>query len=132
VLLDAVSATFKALFHDVRAELLNCQKRHLSYHAFANSVNVIVRADIQNILNDVVSIRVLHELQRLVHDTTHQVGTSWTYWRVQTALDNAASVSVAGDITNTFSDSIEDEFCMLVTQLQKDPLNYMISVAINA
>ena len=63
VILYAVGASFKTLLHNVGAELLDCQEVYLSDDTLADSVYIFIRANVQNVLNYVVAIGILHELQ---------------------------------------------------------------------
>ena len=129
---DSVIAALKALLHNVGAEFLDRKEIDLPDDALANSVNVAVRTDVKDILNDIVAIGILHELQRLFNDAMHQMSSCFAERRVQAALDHTASVTVTSHITDTRSNRVKDKLGMLVAELEQDTLNDMIAMAIDA
>jgi hypothetical protein len=57
-----------------------------------DSMDILIRADVKNVLHNIVTICILHELERLVHNTTDKV--------VQVVLDDTSCMPVASNITN--------------------------------
>mmetsp|Transcript_3615 Transcript_3615/g.8003 ORF Transcript_3615/g.8003 Transcript_3615/m.8003 type:complete len:221 (-) Transcript_3615:589-1251(-) len=94
-------------------------------------MDLIVTAYVQNVLDDVVAIGILHQLERLLDNPCNKMGTRSTVARIKTALDNATSMTVACHIFNTRSNSIKDELGVLIRKLEQDTLNGMIAMTIN-
>ena len=95
-------------------------------------MDIIVRADIEHILDNIISVCVLHELQGLLHDTVHQVGSGFTHRRVQTSLDNAATMAMTCDVPDACSNGIKHKLGVLWSKLQEDALDDVVAVTVNA
>mmetsp|Transcript_19909 Transcript_19909/g.49536 ORF Transcript_19909/g.49536 Transcript_19909/m.49536 type:complete len:272 (-) Transcript_19909:989-1804(-) len=73
MLFHSIRAAFQTFLHDIRTELLDCQKVNLSNDTFTNRMNVVIRANIKNVLDNIVSVGILHEFQRFINDSEDQV-----------------------------------------------------------
>ncbi len=124
LLADAVSAALKALFHHVRTELLNGKDTDLANNALTDRVDFVVTAYVQNVLNYVVAVGVLHQLEGLLHNPRYQVRPGGAMARVQASLDDAAAVTMTCHVFDARGDSIEDKLCILVWKLQQYPLKW--------
>lgn len=113
-----IGAALEALFHYVRAELLDGQQSDLPDNALAYCMYIFIRAHIKDVLNDVVSVSILHELQRLSDDAKDQMRPCRARRRIEATLNDAATVAMACDITNALGNSIKHKLGMFVTELQ--------------
>mmetsp|Transcript_3750 Transcript_3750/g.6632 ORF Transcript_3750/g.6632 Transcript_3750/m.6632 type:complete len:342 (-) Transcript_3750:1825-2850(-) len=127
-----VCAPFQTLLHYIRRELLDGEEAHLADNRFANGVDLVVAADVEDILDDVVAVGVLHKLEGLLNDTTHQVGPSGGVAGVETALDHAAPVAVASDVLDTGGDRIEDKLGVLVWKFEQNALDRVVAMRVDA
>lgn len=109
LLFDTICAAFQALLHHIGAKLLNSQDINPSDNAFANSMHIFVRTDVENILYNVVSVCILHQLQRLIHDAKDEMRTGLARWRIETTLNHTATVTVTSNVTDTLGYSIKDK-----------------------
>jgi hypothetical protein len=95
-------------------------------------MNIGILADIQNVLDDIVPVCILHEIQRFLDDTMDKMGSGLTWRGVQAPLNHAASVAVSSNIANAGSNCREDKRCMPVIKFEENPLDHVIAVTIDA
>mmetsp|Transcript_17641 Transcript_17641/g.36535 ORF Transcript_17641/g.36535 Transcript_17641/m.36535 type:complete len:441 (-) Transcript_17641:1913-3235(-) len=130
--LDSFGASLQAFLHYIRTELLNRQQVHLANDTFADRVDIFIGADIQDILDNIVSVSILHKFECLFHNTVHQVRACFTGRGIQATLNDTATVTMTSHITDTVRHGIKDKLGILGTQLEDDALNDMVSMTINA
>lgn len=70
---DTVRAPFKTFLHDIRAKLLNSQEVDLPNNALANRMDIFIRANVKNVLDNVIPVSILHQLQRFIDDATDKM-----------------------------------------------------------
>lgn len=129
---DTIRAALEAFLHDIGAEFLNGKETDLTNDGFTDSVDILIAADVENILDDVISVGVLHEFQTLLDDAMDQMRSRVAGRRVEASLDDTASVTMTGDIPNTRSDGIKDKLGVLVSEFEEDTLDHVVSVAVDA
>mmetsp|Transcript_24607 Transcript_24607/g.37098 ORF Transcript_24607/g.37098 Transcript_24607/m.37098 type:complete len:436 (+) Transcript_24607:1012-2319(+) len=91
----------------------------------------IITAYVQHVLNNVVTISILHQLKGLLNNPCHKVSTCCAVTRIETALDHAASVTVTSHIFDTSSNSIKDKLSVLIRKLEKNALDGVIAMTVN-
>ncbi len=87
-------------------------------------MDFVVTAHVQNVLNYIVAIGVLHQLERLLNDPRHEVRPGGAMTRVQASLDDAAAVTMTRHVLDARGDSVEDELGVLVWKLKQYPLKW--------
>lgn len=95
-------------------------------------MDMIISTDIEYVLYDVVPVCILHQFQRFVDNALHQMRASLTGRRIQTTLNDTASMSMSGHISYTGRNSIKNKLGMIIWQFEQNSLNDMIAMAVNA
>ena len=131
-LLDPVGASLEAFLHNVRAELLDSQQTDFSNDALTDRVDVFVSTDVQDVLDDVVSVGILHEWDGTLHNAAYQVCPGLARRRVETPLNDTTSMAVPGYVPNTGSNGVKDKLRVLRAKFQQDTLDDVVAVTVNA
>mmetsp|Transcript_2344 Transcript_2344/g.5154 ORF Transcript_2344/g.5154 Transcript_2344/m.5154 type:complete len:208 (+) Transcript_2344:450-1073(+) len=129
---DPVGAPLEALLHYIRAELLHCQDADFPHDALAYRVYLVVAAYVEHVLHDIVSVRVLHQLQALLDDAVDEVRPRGRVARVETPLDHAAAVPVPSNVLDGRGHSVEYKLGPLIRKFQEYPLDGVVAVRVDA
>mmetsp|Transcript_10147 Transcript_10147/g.20776 ORF Transcript_10147/g.20776 Transcript_10147/m.20776 type:complete len:331 (-) Transcript_10147:1356-2348(-) len=131
-LLSLVVCLLEALLHDITAELLDGEHGDPPRDALADSVGLLVAANVEDVLNDVVTVSVLHELKGLLDNLGNEVAPGGALGGVKAPLDDATAVAVPCDLPNAGSHGIEDEPGVLVGKTLKDTLDDVVAIGVDA
>lgn len=130
--LDSVTCTLQALFHHVGTELLDSQQTHFSSNAFTDSVDILVTADIQNVLDNIITVRILHEFKRLLNNSTNEVRPRLRGRGIEATLNDATTMAMASDIADAVGNSVKHKPGVSMSKLEENTLDDVVAVAINA
>mmetsp|Transcript_14878 Transcript_14878/g.21124 ORF Transcript_14878/g.21124 Transcript_14878/m.21124 type:complete len:649 (-) Transcript_14878:710-2656(-) len=128
---NPVGATLKAFLHYVGTEFLDGKQTNLSNHTFADGMNFIVPTYVQNVLHNVVTISILHQLEGLLNNPCYEVRTCSAVTRIETALDYTTSMTVTSHIFDTGSNCIKYELRVLIRKFEKNTLDGVITMTVD-
>lgn len=120
----------KALLHNVRAELLSRQEVQVSKQVRSKRFTDRLHAQVQHVLNNVVTELILHEAQRIVLDLTNKLHLLLIRRVINAALHHAASMAVGGNLDTVMSNSIVDELVVIGLKTMDALLDDVISIQI--
>jgi hypothetical protein len=142
------------LLDDVRRELLSREGRNVSKELTDDSLDETVVVQIENVLDDVVTLRevktivsfcsaeerkrenqetyesVLNESERVVGNLGNELDTLTLGSVIDTALEDATSVTVSSDFNAVGSDRVVDELVVFRREVVEALLNDVVSVEI--
>jgi len=101
------------LFDDIGAELLDGKSTNVARKLTDDPVTEAVVVEVQNVLDDVVTIRILNEGERIIGDFVDELHALMIGRMVDTTLQDAASVSVSGNFDAIGSNSVVDELIVI-------------------
>lgn len=118
------------LLDNVGAELLLGKLSDVSAKAETERVSEGHIVQVENVLDNIVSKRVLDELEAVCSNLAYKLDLLKARGMVNAALKNTASVTVRTNGNTVFADSIEDELSVLSLEMVEALLNHMIAVKV--
>lgn len=118
------------LFDDVGAKLLYGKSTNVSRKLTDYRVAEAVIVEVQNVLDHVVTIRILNKGERIIGDLVDELHALMIGRVVNTTLQDAASVSVRGNFYTIGCNSIVDELVVIRGQLVQTLLDNMIPIEV--
>lgn len=119
-----------ALFDYIRTELLLGELSYLALESVAKGIGEAWFVKIQDVLNDVISKRVLHKIEAVVRDLADQLNFLEPGSVVNAALEDAATVTMSAHSNAVLTNGIKDELGILGLEVVQALLDDMITVQI--
>jgi len=101
------------LFDDVGTELLDGKSTNVARKLADDRITEAVIVEVQNVLNDVVTVRILDKGECVKCDLVNKLHALMIGSVVNTTLQDAAPVSVSGDFDTVGSNSVVDELVVI-------------------
>ena len=103
----------KTLFDDIRAEFLLGQLRYLALEGIAEWVSEAGLLEVDNVLENVIAIRVLNKMEGAVSDLADKLGFLVTGGVVYATLQHTAAMTMGSDRYAVGANSIENELRLI-------------------
>ena len=114
----------EAFLNDIGTELLLRQLWDLALEGVAKRVGEARFLEINNILKDVISKRILHQVKSTICDLAYELGFLDTSGMIDTALQNATTMTMSSDCNAIVANSIENELLALARNLLQLEVGY--------
>ena len=128
--LDLGIGSAKTLLDDVGAELLLGQRRNVTAEALADRVCKGGLGQIKDVLDHIVAKGVFHKRESIASDLSNELATLQAGRMIDTALEDAAAMTMGTDSNAVISHSIKDELGILSRETVQALLDDVIAVEI--
>lgn len=128
--LGGVVSAAHALLNHIRAELLLGKLSNLASEAVAERIGEAWVVEIENVLDDIIAKRILHEMKAVCRDASNKLDLLEARSMINAALEDAAAMTVSPNNNAVLSDSIKDELSILSLEVVKALLDHMITVEV--